>query len=56
MMALGTIFTLYAISKFNTHLAKQSILMDAGEEQEFWFMFTPVLKCRDGAPKIDTGI
>ena len=29
--------------------------MDAGEEQEFWFTFTPVLKCEMGHRKWTLG-
>ena len=43
MIALGVIFTYIGDLEIQHTSAEQSISMDAGEEQEFWFEFTTML-------------
>jgi hypothetical protein len=43
MIALGIIFTYIGDFEIQHTSAEQSISMDAGEEQEFWFEFTTML-------------
>jgi hypothetical protein len=43
MIALGIIFTCIGDLEIQHTSAEQSISMDAGEEQEFWFEFTTML-------------